>query len=154
MKNPPKKPKSGVYLIGYGRPPSHTRFRPGASGNPSGRPREVTVARADKLALKEAYRQIAVREGEDTLTLPAIQAAMRQLARIGLKGNGPALRSFIGMVQKIEQEAAMQTAAKTADGAHQFEVTDEVRAKALAVFIARTSAPRNEAARRNDTVSR
>ena len=27
------------YKIGYGKPPRHTRFKPGASGNPRGRPR-------------------------------------------------------------------------------------------------------------------
>lgn len=27
------------YLVGYGKPPLHTRFRPGQSGNPAGRPR-------------------------------------------------------------------------------------------------------------------
>jgi hypothetical protein len=29
----------GVNKVGYKRPPAHTRFRPGQSGNPSGRPR-------------------------------------------------------------------------------------------------------------------
>jgi hypothetical protein len=29
------------YAVGYGRPPAHTRFRKGQSGNPSGRPRAV-----------------------------------------------------------------------------------------------------------------
>jgi hypothetical protein len=27
------------YSVGYGRPPKHTRFKPGRSGNPKGRPR-------------------------------------------------------------------------------------------------------------------
>ena len=58
-----------------------------------------------------------MREGEETLTLPTIQAAMRQLARIGLKGNGAALRSFIEIVQTIEQGAAIQSALETADEA-------------------------------------
>ena len=30
--------KSGDYEVGYGRPPRHTRFAKGQSGNPRGRP--------------------------------------------------------------------------------------------------------------------
>lgn len=139
MTTPPEKPASRQYQIGYGKPPPDTRFRPGVSGNPRGRPRGASAGRADKLALEEGYRLITVREGAETLTLPVIQAVMRQLSRIGLKGNGPALRSFIGMVQTIEQREAMRTAAKEVEETYQREVTDEQRAKALAAFLAKTS---------------
>jgi Family of unknown function (DUF5681) len=139
---PPEKPVSKKYQIGYGKPPPHTRFRPGVSGNPSGRPRGASAGRANKLALKEAYRLITVREGAETFILPAIQAAMRQLTRIGLKGNGPALWNFIGMVQTIEQGEAVRAATKAVDETHQPEVTDEIRVKALAAFLAKTSRSR------------
>ena len=39
-------PKSG-YTVGYGKPPLHTRFKPGNRANPRGRPR-----RSDGLALQ------------------------------------------------------------------------------------------------------
>ena len=29
----------GDYEVGYGKPPKHSRFKPGQSGNPKGRPR-------------------------------------------------------------------------------------------------------------------
>lgn len=31
--------KDAGYSVGYGRPPRHSRFRPGTSGNPGGRPK-------------------------------------------------------------------------------------------------------------------
>jgi hypothetical protein len=31
-------PNERDYEVGYGRPPRHTRFKPGRSGNPRGRP--------------------------------------------------------------------------------------------------------------------
>ena len=40
-------PRDGV---GYKRPPSHTRFRPGRSGNPGGRPKRRPSFRAALLA--------------------------------------------------------------------------------------------------------
>ena len=97
----PKKP--GDYPIGYGKPPAHTRFLKGVSGNRRGRPPGMPAVRANRLALQEAYRLIAVREGDEVSTLPTIQALMRQLARLAAKGNGPALRMFIKMIQIIEQ---------------------------------------------------
>ena len=29
------------YEVGYGKPPHHTRFKPGVSGNPRGRPKDA-----------------------------------------------------------------------------------------------------------------
>ena len=52
MSRPPNNP-SGNYAVGYGRPPSHSRFRKGVSGNPRGRPRGMTAARANRLACKK-----------------------------------------------------------------------------------------------------
>jgi hypothetical protein len=42
--------------VGYGKPPRHTQFRKGQSGNPGGRPRREQVERLKALTLQEAYR--------------------------------------------------------------------------------------------------
>ena len=49
------------YAVGYGKPPVHTRFQKGKSGNPKGRPRGVTAARVKGLILQEGYRKIPLR---------------------------------------------------------------------------------------------
>ncbi len=47
--------------IGYGRPPLHSRFKPGESGNPRGRPKGAASFKSD--LLEELSETIAVREG-------------------------------------------------------------------------------------------
>jgi hypothetical protein len=135
MTRPPKNPSSGAYDVGYGRPPSHTRFRKGVSGNPGGRPRGTTPGRARMLALREAYRSITVREGDIVRSLPAYQAVMRQLVRLAVTGKSPAQRMLIGLVQAIEQEAAVQADIKAAEGAGNSKVSDEDRVRALTAFL-------------------
>src|ERR1700722_16174821 len=76
-----RKQKPAPYQVGYGKPPLHTRFQKGKSGNPSGRPRRAATERAKALALKEAYRAVTVREGERVAALPAIQAVLRSQRR-------------------------------------------------------------------------
>jgi hypothetical protein len=134
MTRPPKKASSGHYKVGYGRPPSETRFRKGASGNPGGRPRGMTAGRAKRLALQEAYRPVRVQEGDKVRTLPTIQAVMRQQARSAAKGNGPAQRHFIDRVQAIEQEASL-THKGDAENPMLGPVTDADRTKALVSFL-------------------
>ena len=42
-----------TYAVGYGKPPAHTRFTKGQSGNPSGRPRGHSLAALLRTALHE-----------------------------------------------------------------------------------------------------
>jgi len=135
MIRPPKRPSVGDYHVGYGKPPRHTRFLPGLSGNPQGRPRGASAGRADRLALKEIYRLITVREGDRTIVLPTVQAMMRQLSRIALKGNGPALRTYFAMVQAIEQRLAMHAEVKAEPQMR--KVTDEDRLEAVMALFNR-----------------
>jgi hypothetical protein len=53
---------SAACEVGYGKPPRHTQFRKGQSGNPGGRPRRRPVQRANALVLAEAYRSVVIRE--------------------------------------------------------------------------------------------
>jgi hypothetical protein len=100
------------YAIGYGKPPVHTRFRKGRSGNPGGRPRGITAGRATALALKELYRTVPVREGDKLIKMPAIQAVLRSKVALAAKGNGPAQRALIEIARALEKEHAAEMAGK------------------------------------------
>jgi Family of unknown function (DUF5681) len=59
-----------TYTIGRGKPPTHTRFSKGRSGNPKGRPRKVAATLPDKVAKILARTQTVNIGGEDmSLTL-------------------------------------------------------------------------------------
>ena len=103
-----KKLPEEEHRVGYGKPPVHTRFSKGQSGNPGGRPRGMTAGRAKALALKEAYRPVNVRGGDHVVTMSAIQAIMRSQVALAAKGNGPAQRAVIETVQMIEREIEAQ----------------------------------------------
>jgi hypothetical protein len=105
-----KNPRNAVrpYAVGYGKPPMHTRFKKGMSGNPRGGSRKVQLRRARGLAIKEAYRLVTVREGDKVMRLPAIQAVMRSQVALAAKGNGPAQRALIAAIHALEQEMSAE----------------------------------------------
>ena len=69
--NPPKgsrKSSDGTYSVGYGRPPEETRFKPGQSGNPKGRPKGSKNLRT--LFAEELRRSVTLKENGKTRRVP------------------------------------------------------------------------------------
>lgn len=89
------------------------------------------------LILQEGYRKITLRDGDQLLSLPAIQAVIRQQLRLAAKGNGPAQRAVIGMVHAIEQEA-LHGATTATDSVSNSDATDEELAQAVLALFAKT----------------
>ena len=100
----PANGKSAPYQVGYGRPPRHTQFRKGRSGNPGGRPSRKRVERMKALALQEAYRAIAVKEGDRMVPLTAVAAVLRSQIELAARGNLQAQRDILAMIRTIEKE--------------------------------------------------
>ena len=79
--------------VGHGKPPVHTRFKPGQSGNPHGRPKgarnrlpALNEERLKTVVIEEAYRMIGVRDGDRSVELTVIQAIIRRIALNAAKG--------------------------------------------------------------------
>src|SRR6202049_3871450 len=104
------------YDVGYGKPPVHTRFRKGVSGNPSGRPRKVAGERVKALALKEAYRAVTVKEGRGTVKMPAVEAPRRRQCALTAEDSALAQRAVFATIAAIEEER-MTAAAQAAPAA-------------------------------------
>ena len=103
------------YEVGYGKPPEASRFQQGRSGNPGGRPRGAKgkskqvstgfgMKAAEEFLRIEAYRPITVREGDQVIELPAIQAVFRAMGVSALKGNRFVQKTLTDMVAKMEAE--------------------------------------------------
>jgi hypothetical protein len=86
--------------VGYGAPPVHTRFRPGQSGNPAGRPKGTTSVK------KELAAELAKRDGGSSQT--KLQALVEHVVAEAMAGpvrDGIALLSLIGKLHP-EDDAA------------------------------------------------
>jgi hypothetical protein len=94
---------SASYEVGYRKPPRHTQFQKGQSGNPGGRPRRSPAGRLDELALYEAYRTTVVMEDGHAMPMPAIQAVLRRQLQSAADGNVRAQRDILAMIRDIEQ---------------------------------------------------
>jgi hypothetical protein len=93
---------SATYEVGYGKPPRHTQFRKGKSGNPGGRPRRLPVERANALLLAEAYRCVAIKEDGRMVPVTALQAILRSQVELAINGNYRAQRDVLKAVQHLE----------------------------------------------------
>jgi Family of unknown function (DUF5681) len=122
-----KKPQN-TGPVGYGRPPVHSRFRKGQSGNPTGKRRADEGERAKKLIRQEAYRLLTIREGDKVMRMPALRAVVRSQFASAVKGSVAAQRAAIKAAQDIEAEERASKTAGTESrrlGKDVNEVTDE-----------------------------
>jgi hypothetical protein len=113
--------------VGYGKPPVHTRFRKGKSGNPTGKRKRGKAERAEALIRRELYRSLTVREGEAVTKMTALQAVIRSLIACAAKGNVPAQRALVKVAQDIEDARACRsgTAANKKLNKDGNDITDE-----------------------------
>jgi hypothetical protein len=82
------------YDVGYRRPPKHTRFKPGQSGNPCGRPR---AARGLNTIVRDTLTQkVAVRTASGEMKrISRIEALLQKTVEQAIKGNPRALAQLI-----------------------------------------------------------
>jgi hypothetical protein len=78
--------------VGYGNPPRHARFKPGESGNPSGRPKRVRSLRAELL---DELGELTRFGGSDAIELTKARAIVKALVQAAVDGNLRAVNTLL-----------------------------------------------------------
>ena len=89
--------------VGYRRPPVHSRYQKGQSGNPRGRPKKVPDFMED--AAEILGGTVTGQAKGRAITLPTVQAVFRTVCGRALKGNNQALRRVIELMLTLEPAA-------------------------------------------------
>ena len=92
------------YEVGYGKPPTHTQFRPGQSGNPAGRRKGVRNLKTD--VKRTLAMPVKVKEGGRTRTKSTQEAALMVLREKALRGDARALDRLLELAMRFNNEPA------------------------------------------------
>jgi phage terminase large subunit-like protein len=106
------------YEVGYGKPPEHSRFKPGQSGNPKGRkPGSKNVMTVLEETL---FSPVKVRENGKVRRVSAIQACLLNLRNQAIKGDPRAqdrFFKFATLYQSAQPETSNSAPAEAVDAA-------------------------------------
>ena len=92
--------------VGYGRPPLHTRFRKGRSGNPKGRPKG---SRALASIWSSVWNEkLTVTENGQRRRITKQEAAIKQLANKAASGDKHAIEAMIRFETMLFSDAPMR----------------------------------------------
>jgi hypothetical protein len=110
LKLPHPEQSAAPYDVGYAKPPASTKFKPGQSGNPRGRPKgsrnkppRLNEERLKEIIIAEAYRTIKINDGDKKVSIPMAQAIVRSLAVNAAKGQHRAQQLFAELVTMTER---------------------------------------------------
>lgn len=126
------------YEVGYGRPPRHSRWPKGVSGNPKGasKKKKPPATLADDFhhptrsaIRREAMRAVTIRDADERKEVTMIQAVMMALANTAVKGGVMAQRTFIELqMAEDEREFAARKANFDFWQRHKYEAKAQLEA--------------------------
>jgi hypothetical protein len=97
-----EKSNTPPYPVGFKKPPNHTRFQKGHSGNPAGRPKgSPNFAAALEAALSE---RVIVNEGGQRYPVSKLVATVKQLVNKATQGDARATQQLLNMLPVLDSE--------------------------------------------------
>lgn len=94
------------YEVGYKKPPRHSQFKPGQSGNQKGRPKGTKNLSTD--LQEELSSKIVVREGAKQQKISKQRALVKTLFNKALKGDIRAINAFLRLIERTNFEEAKE----------------------------------------------
>jgi hypothetical protein len=89
--------------VGYRRPPKHSRFQPGQSGNPRGRP--PGVKSLSDIVRKIVGQKVTVNENGRMRRVPRLEAILLRAAGEASRGDARALRLLLQLAERYGESA-------------------------------------------------
>jgi len=81
-----------TYEVGYKKPPVHTQFKSGNSGNPRGRKKVPNIT---ELLFRELGRRILINEGGEKIKITKREALVKQIVKKAIMGDNKCLDFLI-----------------------------------------------------------
>jgi hypothetical protein len=89
-----------VNAVGYGRPPLHSQFKPGQSGNPRGRPKGARSTQ--KILHDELHQKIKVVEGGRRVSMTKLEYLIRKLVNGAMQKGPKEFDVLLKLMQRFE----------------------------------------------------
>jgi hypothetical protein len=128
--------ESNDYEVGYCKPPKHSQFRPGQSGNPAGRPKGVSNLMTD--VKRTLATSVKVKEGGRTRTRSTREAVLMVLREKALRGDQRALDRLMELAKWSDNDQTEVLLIQTL-AADDHEILSAFRADCLASATAAAS---------------
>ncbi|MBO6514895.1 MAG: hypothetical protein JJ974_13115 [Phycisphaerales bacterium] len=86
------------YEIGYQKPPKHTQWKAGQSGNPNGRPKKIKDF--EKLIDIELSKELRITEGGRQVTLTKREVIIKTLINDAVRSDMRAIKMLLSLMSK------------------------------------------------------
>lgn len=126
MSDKEKQPEAAYpnpYEVGYGKPPKHSQFQKGKSGNPYGRPKGAKSA--PTMAREMFLKPVTVIVNGKPKKMPAFAALVAKLIAAAMKGDLKAMKLALDLYAKCSDNADPSTIGALMAGSTAFELTAE-----------------------------
>jgi hypothetical protein len=119
--------KDGNYEVGYGKPPRHTRFKKGQSGNPRGR---SSGSKNLMTVLDETLNEpVIVAENGGRRKISKLRAIIKQVVNQSAKGDWRMAKMLLDFIRENERSNEPASAETSAFSEADEKVLEQLRAR-------------------------